>query len=325
MKAPLFASALLAAMAAAAGDATAAAAASPTATAVPDARLHHAGGRGHTYGTTAYWIESAQGLVLIDALMLRSEAEQLVDAMKAAGKPLLGIILTHPHIDHFGGLATLRRHYPEVPVYASEATIAAVRPVHQRALAQGWLKEFGDDYVHAVVVPDHALPREGQLVLADQRFHVRSFGAMEADDNLVVFSETLSAVFPGDAVVAEHIYYVGEGYADGALRGLAEMADAYPRGVMAYPSHGDPAPLHVTIEENAQQIRMMRDAVSVALKSITPEQPVDPQIRAQLIDDIHARLRDHSSYGIPAKVVVALNVDGLLKARAAPEANAVQQ
>lgn len=275
--------------------------------------LHRAGGSDHTYGTTAYWIESAQGLVLIDALMLTSEAEGLAAAMKAKGKPLLGVILTHPHIDHFGGLSTIRRHFPEAPIYASAATTAAVQSVHERAIRLGWVAEFGNDYAPEVQIPDHVLPSEGELVLGDLRLEIRSYGAMEADDNTVIYSDALAAVFPGDAVVSEHVYYLGEGHSNGALEGLERMAVDFPANVLAYPSHGEAAPLHATIRENQKQIGMMRSAVVDALARHPSGGPIDETSRRALIHELSATLADHKSYGLPIQAVIALNVDGLLR------------
>ncbi|MDP2764793.1 MAG: MBL fold metallo-hydrolase, partial [Brevundimonas sp.] len=82
------------------------------------------------YNANAYWLESDSGIVLIDALMLRSDAHQLVAAMKETGKPLAGIILTHPHLDHFGGIRTVREAFGDVPVIATQATADGIKPAY---------------------------------------------------------------------------------------------------------------------------------------------------------------------------------------------------
>ena len=80
------------------------------------------------WSANAYWLESQTGNLLIDALFLRSDVEAMAAAIKSRGKPLAGILLTHPHLDHFGGIAALRRIFGDVPVYATRDTADAVLP-----------------------------------------------------------------------------------------------------------------------------------------------------------------------------------------------------
>jgi len=50
-----------------------------------------------SFFVNSFWIESEKGLILIDAQALTSNAKKLAALMKTSGKPLKGVIITHPH------------------------------------------------------------------------------------------------------------------------------------------------------------------------------------------------------------------------------------
>lgn len=66
--------------------------------------------------TTAYWVDG----LLIDAGP-RCAAPELVRILKQV--PVEKIVITHGHEDTMGGLATLKAHFPNATLYASQRTI----------------------------------------------------------------------------------------------------------------------------------------------------------------------------------------------------------
>lgn len=69
------------------------------------------------------FIEGADGVIAVDALTSTETAEAALELYFAhrGRKPITGIILTHPHVDHFGGVEALLAHaVPGAPVLAPE-------------------------------------------------------------------------------------------------------------------------------------------------------------------------------------------------------------
>ncbi|MEO9046558.1 MAG: MBL fold metallo-hydrolase [Gemmatimonadaceae bacterium] len=67
------------------------------------------------------------GLVIIDVQRDLVHAAQALTAVKAAGKPVRAILVTHAHPDHYTGLGLFRQAFPGVPVYSSKTTADAIR------------------------------------------------------------------------------------------------------------------------------------------------------------------------------------------------------
>src|SRR6185369_9720141 len=64
---------------------------------VPNVTIHaHACGEGGIF-VNAYLIESRAGVVAVDATLSESESKALRKELEAIGKPLLAVLVTHPH------------------------------------------------------------------------------------------------------------------------------------------------------------------------------------------------------------------------------------
>ena len=81
--------------------------------------------------TAVSLISGERDAVLIDALITRDEAERVVDWIRASGKNLTTVYITHGHGDHFFGLNTILDAFPD----AKAVTVAAVVPDAQTQLS----------------------------------------------------------------------------------------------------------------------------------------------------------------------------------------------
>ena len=64
------------------------------------------------YSVTSTLIYGDKELLLIDPQFLKSEANQVVEKIKATGRTLTTIYTTHAHPDHFLGVATIKEAFP---------------------------------------------------------------------------------------------------------------------------------------------------------------------------------------------------------------------
>jgi glyoxylase-like metal-dependent hydrolase (beta-lactamase superfamily II) len=71
------------------------------------------------------------GVVVVDAQRLLSEARKVVAEARATGMPLVGVLLTHPHTDHYGGLSEVLAAAPpprELPTLMVTRVAGQLRP-----------------------------------------------------------------------------------------------------------------------------------------------------------------------------------------------------
>lgn len=269
-----------------------------------------------SYGTNAYWLESPDAIVLIDALMLISDAEKLAALLKSRNKPVSGIFLTHPHVDHFGGLATLRRYFPSAPIFATKAAAAQVRQVHEQAYAQGWIQSFGNDYDPNIVTPDRIVADGEQLNLGSLHFTVHAYGSMESRDNIMIYNKEADAIFTGDTVLNGQVYFLGEGFSAATLAGLEKIAQQFPSETRAYPGHGNTGQIGAMTLDNMKQIRFMRASFEKVMqrpRAVLAEGRLSDVARARVSGMFSEHFAHHNTYGVGVEVIAQMNIAGLEK------------
>src|ERR1700746_2615962 len=86
----------------------------------------------HTSSPDAFFvnsfiIEGARSLVLVDTQFVLSEASLLTGRIATLRKPLAAILITHPHPDHYNGLASILEKHAGTRVHATASTINGIR------------------------------------------------------------------------------------------------------------------------------------------------------------------------------------------------------
>src|SRR6516162_5468039 len=92
----------------------------------------------------AYIVEGRSGSVVVDSTLTVSDGRALRARVDELAKPLLGVVVTHAHPDHYGGLVELVRDL-DVPVFATSGVAEVIRrddPVKETILRP----MFGDEW-----------------------------------------------------------------------------------------------------------------------------------------------------------------------------------
>lgn len=269
-----------------------------------------------SYHVNAHWVESAQGMILVDSLLLRSDAERLARMMKSSGKPLLAILITHPHVDHFSGSGVVRKHFGPVPVCATRATAAGMPRALAKAKAQGWLKPLGDDFDEQVVMPDCILEPEAETRFGDILVRVHDLGPMESENNSVFHLPAADALFGGDAMVANAIYFVGDGRSQVALAGLRDLAQRFPAQARVYSGHYQPQSLGPLVQDNIRQVERMQEvlaAIRAEPDALTDSGALTAAARSRAVQALVGAAGGREGYGMDPRVVTSMNLQGLLR------------
>ncbi|GAB5439247.1 MBL fold metallo-hydrolase [Falsiruegeria mediterranea] len=76
-------------------------------------------------------IEGPSEVILVDAQFEKDDAQQLVDMIKATGKSLTTVFISHKDPDFYFGLDTIRAAYPEVKIVATPETVKGIEKTIQ--------------------------------------------------------------------------------------------------------------------------------------------------------------------------------------------------
>lgn len=163
-------------------------------------------GKGQSgYDVNSTMISGEKDMLVIDPQFSLSEAHKLVAEILESKKNLTVIYVTHPHPDHFFGLAVLHQAFPAAKMVALPATANAIKtawPARQKF----WFPTYGNN----IPGPDPVLPEElnePYLTLEGERFPVT--GPLQGADgpgNSFVYIPSLKAVVTGD-IVFDHVYF----------------------------------------------------------------------------------------------------------------------
>ncbi|WP_010254462.1 MBL fold metallo-hydrolase [Myroides injenensis] len=118
-----------------------------------------------SFGVSSVIISGATDAILIDALFLLDDAEKVALQIKESGKNLKAIYVSHGDPDFYFGLQVFKKHFPNVAVYATSATVEHIKATSQKKL-EVWGERLGDALPNNIILPqvlkDNTLELEGK-------------------------------------------------------------------------------------------------------------------------------------------------------------------
>ncbi|MBC3413597.1 MBL fold metallo-hydrolase [Pseudomonas sp. SWRI51] len=192
--------------------------------------------------------------ILIDAQFGKAQAAQLVQRLRASGKRLTTIYISHGDPDYYFGLDTITQAFPQARVVASAATVAHIRQTMDAKLAY-WGPQMGTDRPAKLLLP--AVLEGNRLELEGKALEVVGLDGPQPERS-VVWIPSIKAVV-GGVVVSEYIHVwmadtqSAQSHADW-LATLAAIERLQPRTVI--PGHylGDSS-------RNVQAVRFTADYI----------------------------------------------------------------
>lgn len=143
------------------------------------AHIHKYSSSSEAFLVNSFLIETPNGVVVVDTQFLVTPAKTLKQKVLDIGKPLLGIIITHPHPDHYNGTAILLDGLDSVPIYATQATYDGVKET-EAPKREFWTPTYKNEYSKSTLLPTEII-KPGPLVI-DATLLVDDLGSGEASD-----------------------------------------------------------------------------------------------------------------------------------------------
>jgi glyoxylase-like metal-dependent hydrolase (beta-lactamase superfamily II) len=146
----------------------------------------------NSFGVASVIISGKTDAVLIDAQFTLADAEKVAREIKASGKKLTTIFVSHGDPDFYFGLEVFKKYFPEVTAYASPATVEHIKATAQKKL-EVWGERLGKNITSNVILPQ--VLKGNSIALEGQKLEI--IGLDDFPDKTFVWIPSIKAVVGG--------------------------------------------------------------------------------------------------------------------------------
>lgn len=181
-------------------------------------------------------VSGAHDAVLIDAQFQRNDAQALVDRIRAGGKTLTTVYVSHSDPDYYFGLDVVHAAFPQARIVATASTVAAIKELKDRKLAY-WGPVLKENAPRSLLLPE--VLQGDRLMLEGHELQIRGLDG-PAPARSYVWIPSLKAIVGGPEVFSgTHVWVADTPTAEERIQWwatLETMKSLHPARVV--PGHG---------------------------------------------------------------------------------------
>jgi glyoxylase-like metal-dependent hydrolase (beta-lactamase superfamily II) len=163
--------------------------------------------RDDQFWTNSVIIEGTHEVMLVDAQLTKTNAERVLQEIKATKKPLSIIYITHEHADHFLGLEVFKEAYPRVRIIANSAVVDRINKVYQDKIDK-WKTILGSGATSHVVAIEKF---DGEFIeFESSKIEILKNIQGDTDENTMLWIPGQRILITGDVVVNNMHAYTAE-------------------------------------------------------------------------------------------------------------------
>lgn len=192
---------------------------------------------GQVMPVNSFVVHGPDGLVVVDGMLTTSDAALVRQAIDDADVPLAGVVITHPHPDHYAGLTHIVGHH-ELPIIATREVAALIRRDDETKDAiVGPM--MGPEWPKRRLFPNHTVADGDTVTLGGLTLRVRSLGPGES------FADTIwelddATLFVGDVAYNGMHAYLADGQWAHWLDVIDRLDHDLTSTATLYVGHGPP-------------------------------------------------------------------------------------
>jgi glyoxylase-like metal-dependent hydrolase (beta-lactamase superfamily II) len=184
--------------------------------------------------SNAVLIKGREEAMLVDNCLIQSDAEKLVGMIRASGRELSTVLITHAHPDHYFGLPAIRDAFPAAKIYARPAVIDAMR--EYRAKIVHWQEMYRGELPLEIPMPQPL--KNDSLALEGHEIRFIDLFMIETVHATAFYLPAQKAFIAGDAVYAQAQHYMSDvGDPDTWIEALEKIRKLGPIDTL-FPGHG---------------------------------------------------------------------------------------
>ena len=255
---------------------------------------------GRVMAVNSFVIHGPDGVVVVDGMLTVSDAAMVREAVTRASRPLAGVVITHPHPDHYAGLGHVIGD-AEVPIVATRAVDAVIR--RDDSLKNEVVGPMmGAEWPTSRLFPNQPVDVDGEVTLGGITLRVEELGPGESSADSIWWLDR-GTVFAGDVAYNGMHAFLADTHWEEWLATLTRLDRDLPTDVTLYVGHGPAggkellAGQRTYIDTFLEAVTQHADAIDdgdhsgvvQAMKSLLPRE--DLQFLMELsIDPVHRAL-----------------------------------
>jgi glyoxylase-like metal-dependent hydrolase (beta-lactamase superfamily II) len=192
---------------------------------------------GRVMAVNSFVIHGPDGVVVVDGMLTVSDAALVREAVERSGRPLAGVVITHPHPDHYAGLGHV--------IGDAQVPIVATREVDEVIRRDDSLKNeivgpmMGAEWPARRLFPNHTVDVDGEVTLGGVTLRVEQLGPGESSVDSIWWLDP-GTVFAGDIAYNGMHAFLADGHWEEWLASLARLDRDLPTDVTLFVGHGPP-------------------------------------------------------------------------------------
>jgi glyoxylase-like metal-dependent hydrolase (beta-lactamase superfamily II) len=193
--------------------------------------------QGEVMPVNSFVIRGPAGIVVIDGMLTISDARLVRRAISESGQPLAGVVITHPHPDHYAGVAAIVGDQ-DVPIVATTAVDQVIR--RDDELKNSIVGPMmGDEWPTRRQFPNQTVAPDTSVQLGGIELTVTELGPGESEVDTIWWLDG-SVLFAGDVVYSGMHAYLADGHWREWLDLLSGLEKELPNDVVLHIGHGEP-------------------------------------------------------------------------------------
>jgi glyoxylase-like metal-dependent hydrolase (beta-lactamase superfamily II) len=230
----------------------------------------------------SYLVETREGVVVIDGHLLSSGGKAVRARIERTNKPLLAVLVTHGHPDHYNGITEIVAG-ADVPIVSTRGVDRVIRESDASKEKQ-WASTFGPEWPAKRTFPNRTLASGESVTFGGVRFTVHDLGPGEShsDSWWMADIDGTPVAFIGDTVLQGVHAYVSDGHTRQWLANLRRLRRELADTRVLYPGHGEPGGLELLDGQRAYLERYRQEVRALARGARTLTEAQKKQLTSRM-------------------------------------------